>query len=142
MNGQNISSNQPIHPDAQIFDFQSTVIKMSRDMKFLAVIAIIYGVICCLSIIGALFGVPYIIAGIRLKEAASHFFNYGKVNNIAELELAIERQQRFFFIFKVLVIIGVIITVTIIIVYIIFIGIFLSNGLNLFETWNDMAFMK
>jgi len=54
---------------------QSMLRSMSGDMKFIGILTIIGGALTCLSIIGAAIGIPYIFAGIRLKDAASTFEN-------------------------------------------------------------------
>ena len=106
-------------------------------MTFLAVILIVYGALSCLTIIGALFGVPYIFAGLRMKEAAEHFKNFAFGSNITELHYAIERQQRMFFIFKVLTIIAIILFVLVIIFYGWLISVILSGNLPMFQHFND-----
>ncbi|MFH1050317.1 MAG: DUF5362 family protein [bacterium] len=129
--------NQPYPPNVQVLDIKTIMTKMSKDMTFLAILLIIYGALSCLTIIGALFGVPYIFAGLRMKEAAEHFRNYTFGNNIAELHHGIERQQRMFFIFKVLAIIGICLFVLVIIFYAAIIGFFLSGSLPIFENFHD-----
>lgn len=41
--------------------------------KVFGVLGIIAGVICCLGIISAIFGIPYILAGIKLFKSGSNF---------------------------------------------------------------------
>jgi hypothetical protein len=45
--------------------------RMVRDMNFVGIFAIIYGILACLTIIGMIFGIPYIFIGMRLREAAN-----------------------------------------------------------------------
>ncbi len=87
---------------------QSAAEKMVKDMKFVGIFAIIYGVIACLTIIGAIFGVPYIFIGIRLREAGDHFLQHTKAGNEQDLVAAFQKQGSSFFITKVLIIIGLI----------------------------------
>lgn len=108
--------------------FGDMIYTMSKDMKFLGIVAIIYGILNCLTIFGALIGVPYIFAGIRLKESGESFGFYSTNYDEIALQQAIERQKRFFFIMKVLVIIGIAVTVLIILFYIIFLGFLFSNA--------------
>jgi Family of unknown function (DUF5362) len=99
---------------------QMTVSKMSGDMRFVGIFYIITGALNCLSIVGAIIGIPYIICGLRLREAADAFNSYLGSNDMSLLERAFERQGSFFFIQKVLLIIGIIIAVLAIILLIVF----------------------
>ncbi len=107
--------------------FQMMLTKMSSDMRFVGIFYIITGGITCLSIIGALVGIPYIICGIRLRESASFFDNYSYGGDMGFLENAIERQSKFFFIQKILLIIGLVIIVLYIIFFIIFLSKFMGT---------------
>ena len=80
--------------------------RMVRDMNFVGIFAIIYGVLACLTIVGMIFGIPYIFFGIRLREAADEFTKYTESHNEENLLNAFIRQGKSFFIIKVLVIIG------------------------------------
>ena len=92
--------------------------KMVKDMKFVGMFFIIYGVIACLTIIGAIFGVPYIFVGLRFREAGDNFLQHIKSGNEQDLVTAFQKQSSSFFIMKVLVIIGLILFVLYIIVMI------------------------
>jgi len=107
--------------------FGDMVYTMSRDMKFLGIMSIIYGIINCLTILGAVIGVPYIFAGIRLKESGESFGFYSKNYDEIALQQAIERQKRFFFIMKVLVIIGIVLFALVVLFYILMIAFFFAN---------------
>ncbi len=80
--------------------------RMVRDMNFVGIFAIIYGILACLTIIGMIFGIPYIFIGMRLREAADGFMKYTEGRNEQDLLNAFIKQGRSFFIMKVLVIIG------------------------------------
>jgi len=99
---------------------QMTVSKMSGDMRFVGIFYIIMGALNCLSIIGAIIGIPYIICGLRLRESADAYNSYLGSNDVNLLERAFERQGSFFFIQKVLMIIGIVIAVLAIIFFIAF----------------------
>jgi Family of unknown function (DUF5362) len=99
---------------------QMTVSKMSGDMRFVGIFYIITGALNCLSIIGAIIGIPYIICGLRLRESADAYNSYLGSNDVNLLERAFERQGSFFFIQKVLLIIGIVIAVLAIIFFIAF----------------------
>jgi len=99
---------------------QMTVSKMSGDMRFVGIFYIIMGALNCLSIIGAIIGIPYIICGLRLRESADAYNSYLGSNDVNLLESAFEKQGSFFFIQKVLMIIGIVIAVLAIIFFIAF----------------------
>jgi hypothetical protein len=97
-----------------------SVNKMTGDMKFVGIFYIIFGAIYCLTIIGALIGVPLIICGLRIRESADAYSGYVSSNDTNMLERAFERQGSFFFIQKVLLIIGLVLMVLYIIMIIAF----------------------
>lgn len=108
-----------------------TINKMKGDMGFVGIFYIIMGAIYSISIVGAPFGIPMIISGLRLRESADSFTGYLTSNDSRMLEIALEKQGRFFFIQKVLIII----TLILIALYIILIFMFsaylfhnISNG--------------
>ncbi|HAB53518.1 MAG: hypothetical protein A2499_11875 [Stygiobacter sp. RIFOXYC12_FULL_38_8] len=108
-------STPAIKPPSQ---FQFLFDKMTGDMRFVGMFTIIYGVITCLTIIGALFGVPTIIIGLRMREAADQFSMYKATNNAAALRQGFELQGKYFRIIKILIIIGIVFTVLYIILLI------------------------
>lgn len=113
----NISSEptQSIKPPSQ---FQYIFEKMTSDMRFVGLFTIIYGVLTCLTIIGALIGVPTILIGLRIREAADQFSIYKMTNNAASLKQGFELQGKFFRTIKILIIIGLVLTVLYIIFFI------------------------
>jgi hypothetical protein len=95
---------------------------MVKNMRFVAIWTIVIGAINCLSCIGAVIGIPVIFAGIRLKESAESFFNFAtsKSNDRMALGIALEKQSRFFHIYKILIIVGIILFILYLIGIIIF----------------------
>ncbi len=85
---------------------QSMLRSMGGDMKFVGIMTIIGGAISCLTIIGAAIGIPYIFAGIRLKDAAATFEGYAVNADAGNLRTALELQGRYFRIIKILIIVG------------------------------------
>ena len=108
--------------------FQTVVRDMSRDMKFVGIFSIIFGALECITIVGALIGVPLIFAGIRLREAADSFLGFLNSNDAAALEYGFERQKRFFFIYKVLIIVSI---VLMIFYFVVIIGIIGTAGMGI-----------
>ena len=101
-----------------------TVSKMAGDMNFVGLFYVIIGAIEFLTIIGSIVGIPLIICGLRLRESADSFKGYLTSGDSFMLERALEREGRFFFIQKVLMII----TIAFFVLYIIF---FIVFGLSL-----------
>lgn len=115
-----MNQNEPIGPNVS-----STISNMTRDMNFVGIMTIIGGALSCLTIIGAILGIPVIISGMRLREAAAAFTSYQSSNDAGTLMNGFERQGRFFFIQKVLAIIGLVIGG---IYLIIILGVFVCAG--------------
>ena len=115
---------------------QMTINKMNGDMKFVGIFYIIAGALYCLSIIGAVVGIPLIISGLRVREAADSFATYLNSSDISFLERGFERQGSFFFIQKVFMII----TLVLFVLYIIFIIVWGIAFLSSFSGGNFNSF--
>ncbi len=103
--------------------FQAIVRDMCGDMKLAGIFGIIFGAFYCVTIIGALVGVPYIIASIRLRESADAFLGYLDANNFEALQKGFEKQKSFFFISKVLLIISLVFFVFMVLYFIVIFGV-------------------
>jgi len=103
--------------------------KMAQYMKFIGIIQIIGGALYCLTIIGALIGVPVIYMGIRLREAADGFKKYLASDSRQDLSYAIDRQTRSFLIQFILMIISL----ALLGVYIIVLIGILAAGVSFFD---------
>ncbi len=84
----------------------SNIPNLAKYMNFIGLLQIIGGALYCLTIIGAIIGVPVIYMGIRLREAADGFKKYLGSQSGQDLAIAIDKQTRSFFIQFVLTIIG------------------------------------
>ncbi len=113
--------------------FHITVNKMAGDMKFVGIFYIIIGAIECLTIIGAIVGIPLIISGLRLRESADSFKSYLASGDAFMLERALERESRFFFIQKVFLIISIVLFVLYIAFFIVF-GLTMLGNFQNFRT--------
>ena len=102
--------------------FRSMFSKMTSDMRFVGLFTIIYGAINCLSIIGAIIGVPMIFIGIRMREAAEHFDVFRDSNDAKALRRGFESQAKFLNIQKILIIVGIVLIVLSIILMIVSFG--------------------
>ncbi len=100
------------------------IVKMARDMKFMAIWTIIGGSISCIYIISAVIGIPIIIAGIRLKDAADLFKSYLVTRDPGTLQMAFEKQWRYFYINKVIILVylGIVALGLIILIIILLVG--------------------
>jgi len=107
--------------------------KMIKDMRFVGVFSIISGVINCLSIIGAVVGIPLIFIGMRLRDAAMEFERYMMTNEIDAIFSGFEKQQRAFFISKSLIIISIIFVILYVIVMFFIFSQMWLNAVNGFE---------
>lgn len=111
-------------------EFEQVVKKMASDMKFVGIFEIIYGALCCLTIVGAIFGVPYIIAGLRLRESAEAYEGYVFNQEYDMLERAITRQGSYYLMMKIAIIIAVSLFILISIAYTAIIGFVVSEALQ------------
>jgi hypothetical protein len=98
---ENSANFEKMNPN---FSSNLVVHQMSKNMNFVALFAIIYGVIQSLTVIGALIGIPVIFASLRLKDAAEAFKYFGETRDENALNLAFEKQARSFYILKILII--------------------------------------
>jgi hypothetical protein len=105
LNNEPSSGIQPPSP------FRSMFGKMTSDMRFVGLFTIIYGALNCLSIIGAVIGIPMIFIGIRMREAADHFDMFKDSNDAKALRRGFESQSKFLNIQKILIIIGIVLFV-------------------------------
>ena len=124
---QNPSSNPapaPV-PASTSSSMSANIPDMTKYMRLIGLLQMIGGVLYCLTIVGAIIGVPVYIMGKRLRESADAFTSYQTSNSGRDLETAIERQTRAFFIQYVLAIIGLVIMAIYIVVMI---GILVSGG--------------
>ncbi len=106
---------------------QAMLRTMSGDMKFIGIFTIVAGAISCLSIIGAAFGIPYIFAGIRLKDSAAAFVAYSSHADSGQLRNALDLQGKYFRIQKILILVGLGLAALYIIVAFFIIGMALSG---------------
>lgn len=119
MNEMSVSPTNPM--------FQTLVQKLNSDMRFVGIFTIIGGAIACLGIITAVIGVPLIISGLRLREAADSFTAYLASGDLTALQQGLERQGRYFFIQKVYIIVGLALFGLYLIFFAVFFGTIMSN---------------
>ena len=118
------------YDDNQIRDMISEKIPgMTKYMKFVGTFAIIIGIVYCVTIIGAIFGIPMYFMGRRLRESAESYLKYRRSNSGQDLYNAIERQTKAFYIQYIFVIISLVLLGLYLIGLIIFLIAGISSGL-------------
>jgi uncharacterized membrane protein len=114
---------------------QSRLHEMGKHMKFVGTFLVVVGVLYCLTIIGAIIGIPYLIAGLRLRESADSYHGYASNSDARQLLTAFEKQSSFFFIMKVLIIIAIVFFVLYVLAIILFVGFWGNDFFNLLDTY-------
>lgn len=104
---------------------EDQVDKMARDMKFFSVVYILQGALLCLTIVGAIIGIPMIIYHLKLNDSASSYRKFAQSSDFYHLTKAFENQRKFFFFYKVLIIVMIVVFL----LYIIAITYLLSLGI-------------
>ncbi len=107
------------HPMGPVFG------KTLGDMRFMGWVGLIYGILNCLSIAGAIVGVPMIIAAHRFIEGVNRLENYRRERSESELKAGFDELGRSFRLMKILTIISIVLTLG----YVVFL--FLLGGLSL-----------
>ena len=120
----NEASSPEIHAPTM---FQMVFDRMIKDMNFVGMFIIIYGGLSCLTIIGAILGVPYIFIGMRMREAAQQFEIFKISNDASAMRRGFELQGRYFHIGKILIIVGIVLFILYIIAIIIFFSVIYSR---------------
>lgn len=104
-----MSDTEVRYDDSQILDLMSEKIpQMAKYMKFIGTFTIIVGIIYCLTIIGAIVGIPMYYMGRRFRESAQSFLEYRRSDSKQDLYNAIEKQSRAFFIQYIFVLVGLV----------------------------------
>ena len=80
------------------------------DMRFMGWVTLIYGILTCLTIVGAVVGVPTIIAAHRFIEGVNRFELFRQDGSPAELRTGFHELGRSFRILKILTIIYLVLT--------------------------------
>ena len=111
-------------------DFLAMLSKQVSDMRLVGLFYIIYGGLTCLSIIGAIVGVPMLISGLRAREAAKEFEAYEAVGDFDLLAEGLERQGQFFRFQKIYVLINLAFLALMLVFFFIAVGFGIMGGLS------------
>ena len=114
-----------IHPMG--LGFEGTL----KDMRFIGWVSMIYGILTCLSIVGAVVGVPLIIASHRFIEGINRFDLFRQTGTEDELQAGFYELGRSFRILKILTIIYLVL------ILLWFAFMFLMGGLSLMASLMD-----
>lgn len=114
---------KPYTASSNILPVQPDINKLAGDMKFFGIYQIIAGIISCLNCVGLIWGIPIIFSGIRLNEAADALKNYNITRDPKTLDYAFERQARFFFIQKIIIIVALALSLVSVIFVLLFFGV-------------------
>lgn len=98
---------------------KTLMFSMKGDMKFVSVMLIIIGGASSLTILGLVYGIPMILAGLRLKDSADNMTSYVTTDQTSFYELSLENLGQHFKFMKIQYIIMIVVMV----LYIIFIAI-------------------
>jgi hypothetical protein len=102
--------------------------KMTDDMKFVGMFQIIMGALACLSIVGAITGVPMLISGLRARESAEAFVNYQRDNDANWLARAFTGQAGYFKMQKIMAILTIVVVALVVVFYVVVIAVLVRNG--------------
>lgn len=100
--------------------------ELANNMKWVGYGYIVMGVISCLSIIGAITGIPMLISGLRAKDSAEKLDEYIASDNPGSYELFFNDLAQHFKMIKIYFIITIILTLIGILGYILFFSVFLA----------------
>lgn len=81
--------------------------KTLGDMKFMGMAGMIYGILTCLSVVGAILGVPIIIASNRFLEAVKILEQYRQSNRPEDMASAFQELGRSYRLMKIVVMITI-----------------------------------
>ncbi len=130
-------SQQPSYKPPTMFQMMFS--KLTGDMRFAGIFFIISGGISCLSIIGAVIGIPIIFMGIRIREAADQFDMFKSTNNPQALRMGFELQAKYFKIQKIIMIVYI----CLIVLYFIIIIVIMSMGFGSFyNDFEQLSYLK
>ena len=104
--------------------------KMTGDMKFVGMFQIVLGALACLSIFGAITGIPMLISGLRARESADAFVNYQRDLDANWLSRAYTGQAGYFKMQKIVAILTIVMMVLFIVFYAVIIGVLVRNGVT------------
>ena len=121
-------NNPTDQPQTQMDNIPWGISKLTKDMNFVGMFTIIYGVINCLTIIGAIIGIPLIFMGLRLRESATNFDIYKNSGDKIAFQNSVEKLYKYFNIQKILIIISLVFFVLYIIGIVLFLSWFSSDN--------------
>jgi hypothetical protein len=119
--------------DLHDIPFKHFLDNMKKQMNFVGILSIIFGAISCLSIIGAITGVPQILSGIKLRESADQLSYFIESDDKSQLKTALKLMSKYYEYTKLYFIINLVLIGLIIVFYIAFFAFF---GTMLIQEFN------
>lgn len=103
-----------------LFDiqFKNMLYSMSKNMNFVGILNIVFGALSCLSIIGAIVGVPQIIAGIRLRDANDKLKYFFSDENDVYFKDSLGHIAKYFEMTKIIFIINLVVIALVVVLYV------------------------
>lgn len=81
-----------------------------KDMRFMGWVAVIYGILTCITIVGLPLGIPLIIAANRFVEGVNRFESYRVEGDVSQMRTGFEDLGRSFRVLKILTVIYIVLT--------------------------------
>ena len=106
-----------------------TLAKLGRDLRFVGTFHVVYGALQCLSIIGAIVGIPYLLFGLRSRDAGEAFIRHAEMADEMTLADAHRHLADGMKMFKFACIAAIVLFVIGILIYGAAIAFFMSSGL-------------
>lgn len=124
--GQGITqeiNNQEISVRLEIPDLRNLI----GWATFNAIINIVFGALSCIGIITAAYGVPQIIAGVKLLNVTEELRSYLDTNDISNIPQAFQKLQKYFKINGIAIIIKIVLSVLILILYFVLVVVYIRK---------------
>ena len=122
--------NSTAEGSAQIHPMGLGFEKTLNDMRFMGWVSMIYGIITCLSIVGAIVGIPLIIASHRFIEGVNRFDLFRQAGAQDELVAGFYELGRSFRVLKIVTIIFIVLIIAQFALFFILGGIGILAGLS------------
>jgi hypothetical protein len=104
--------------------------RMTADMKFVGMFQIIIGALSCLSIFGAITGIPMLISGLRARESADALTSYQQSSDPNWLAKAFNGEAGYFKMQKIMAILTIVMIVVGMCIYGAVIAFLVSRGFS------------
>ena len=118
----------------------ATLKNMAGWATFKAIMDIIAGIFASLSIIGAMYGVPLIIAGVKLLNACENFKGYIATNDIQKISESFTSLNKFFKLTGISIILKIVFVILLIIIYVALIALLVSSSSDFLNEFGNFDY--